>query len=75
MTDMDRFDLSFGATSPTLGEQLREYGLKIDPMALSRFQKIADGITLASIHGILTMAETHRARRRLVKAIAKDVRR
>ena len=56
--------ISFGALSDPLHKQL-----DVPPSALEFEQKMADGLTLCIIHGILTDAEGHKARRRLTKRI------
>jgi hypothetical protein len=71
-----KFGVSFGALSPTIEEQLREQGLKLDmdPALNELIQRHADQITVLEIHGILTEDETARARKRLLRIIKKQVR-
>lgn len=56
--------LSFGALVPQLYEQLH-----LPRRSLRYLQACADGITTLALANILSEAETHRARRRLVKRI------
>lgn len=60
--------IKFGALSPPLHEQL-----DVPEDVLKTEQKLADGISLCSIHSILTSAETHNARKRLTKRINKTL--
>lgn len=64
-------ELTFGALVPKLKEQLDDQNL-VDPM-VSQHQKIADAITLLAVAEILTDAEKHKARGRLVKRMSKIV--
>lgn len=59
----------FGAMAPPLTKQLK--GLVWHHKARS-FQKMADAIVLLSVHGYLTEAERHRARKRLLHAISQS---
>ena len=63
--------IEFGALSPKLSEQLRG---KLPHHVLRSFDKFADAIVLLSVHGVLSDAETHRARQRIVKAINRKYR-
>lgn len=56
--------LRMGAMSPPLHEQ---YGMDAEDWEWE--QKFADAITLLHVHSLLTDAETHRARKRLVKRL------
>lgn len=56
----------FGAMAAPLWQQL-----KCSLPKAAFFQQQADAITLLAIHRILTEAEVHRARARLMKAIGK----
>lgn len=63
-------DIRFGALCPPLHEQL---GV---PQSRTRaLQQMADGIAMCAIHGVLSEAEVHRARERLMKKIALVVKR
>ena len=57
-------DLVFGALTPKLHEQL-----KLPRRQLRYFQECADSITTLSVGRLLSDAEKHRARKRLVKRI------
>jgi hypothetical protein len=61
-------NLVFGATAPQLWQQV-----KCDRPTMALSQKCADAITLLSIHSVLSDAEVHRARQRLVKRIRETV--
>ena len=58
--------IRFGALSPPLHEQLG-----CSKSDLEWEQKLADAITLCNLHSVLTDAETHKARKRLVKKLEK----
>lgn len=64
----DRLELQMGALAPQIHEQLKR-----PKQEMKRHQACADAITRLLIHGILSSAEGHRARQRLVKKIANDV--
>ncbi len=72
----ERFGLSLGALAPLICEQLREQGLRMDlePLARQCLQQDADELSRLRVRGILTESESDRARRRLMKEIAKHVR-
>lgn len=55
----------FGALAAPLWQQV-----KLPPQKLRDIQRMADSITLLAIHGALSEAEAHRARKRIVKKIA-----
>ena len=57
-------NIVFGALAPKLHEQI-----KISRRRLRYLQDCADGITNLAIGRLLSEAEVHRARRRLVKRI------
>lgn len=59
-------ELRFGALSPPLHKQIG-----CEPDDLEFEQKMADGIALCNIHGILTDREAHNARKRIVKRISR----
>ena len=64
---MTRTALAFGTLAPKLSEQI--------PGIHPRWDEIAHGIALAQTWGVLTDAETARARKRIMKAIRKEVKR
>jgi hypothetical protein len=69
MTPDSRY-LVFGATCPPLWKQL---GRKpSDPMC-SMWQERADAITRLAVCGLLTEAERHRARKRLLARIVRNL--
>lgn len=58
--------IGFGSFSPELSEQI---GVSLDDVKLE--QRLADAITLCSIHGVLTDSEVYKARKRIVKILKK----
>ena len=58
--------IRFGALSPQLCEQINA-----SPDEVELEQKLADAITLCSIHGVLADSEVHKARKRIVKMLEK----
>lgn len=59
-------DIIFGALAAPLWQQLK---ISNGHPKMAAIQDQADAITLLCIHGILSEAERHRARRRLLKQI------
>lgn len=70
----DLIAISFGALVPRLRDQLRAYP-RIGAVELSRWQMCADAITVLSVRGILPPVVVETARRKLMRAIAKECRR
>jgi hypothetical protein len=70
----ERFGLSLGALAPPIQEQLSRRGLQIEPETLERLQQNSDAITRLQICGILTEAESDRARNRFMKKLSEHVR-
>lgn len=58
----------FGAFADPLHKQL-----EVPEEALKTEQKISDGLTMCILHGIVTDAEGHKARKRLAKMITKTL--
>ncbi|MCO6445827.1 MAG: hypothetical protein J5J04_17285 [Anaerolineae bacterium] len=54
------------ALGPSISEQCEKKGLVATGIKMETVDRISHAITLAHIHGVLTDAETHRARRRLL---------
>jgi hypothetical protein len=63
-------ELTFGALAENIHGQLAKQNLAL-PMTAQPFQKLADAVTLLTIQGVLTGAECHRARVRLLRKVAK----
>lgn len=63
---MSRPGIVFGALAPKLHKQLN-----VPERSLRYFQQCADGIVALAIGGLLSRAEVHRARQRLVKRLAR----
>lgn len=59
-----KIGILFGALAPKLHEQLQ-----LPRQKLRYLQECADGIVALSVGGLLSDAEVHRARRRLVKRV------
>ena len=59
-------EVRFGALSDPIHKQL-----DVPPSTVEHEQKLADAITLCHIAGVLTDAETDKARRRLFKRLQK----
>lgn len=64
MTDARRLSIVFGALAPKLHSQL-----PLSRARLRHLQEHADGITALAVGGLLSDAEVHRARRRLMNRI------
>lgn len=60
-------NVTFGALADPLSKQL---GLPTRSPLVQHLQRCADSITLLAVKGLLSEAEVHRARRRLLKKIA-----
>jgi hypothetical protein len=57
----------FSALGPSLSEQCERHGLVASGKPLDTLDRIADALTIAHIHGVLTDSEVTRARARLFK--------
>lgn len=71
-----RFHIEFGAMAAPIDEQLRDQGLRLDiePMARQLLQRDTHEVTRLFVRGILAEAEAHKARRRILQIIKKQVR-
>ena len=69
-----RIGINFGATSPSIDEQLRDQGLKLDMAPLQRgyLQRDVDEVTRLRVRCILTEAESDKARKRILQIIKKQ---
>jgi hypothetical protein len=65
-------DLSFGALSPPLSEQLAGLGLKV--LTIRHFQRDADAITRLLVRGLMSESHGHLARGRLARRISEAIR-
>lgn len=73
MTQTDnKLSIEFGALAPSLFEQIRLAGYKV-PAGTKWFQQYADAITFLAVRRLLSEVETAKARRRVMKLIAKAV--
>ena len=66
--------ISFGAISPSIDEQLRDQGFKldIDPLQRAYLQRDADEVTRLRVRCVLTKAESDKARKRIFQIIKKQ---
>ena len=71
-----RFHIEFGGVAPPIEDQLRDQGLQLDMIPLSRHQLQRDTheVTRLFVRGILTETEAHKARNRILQIIKKQVR-
>lgn len=71
-----RFQIEFGALAPPIEDQLRDQGLQLDMIPLSRHQLQRDSheVTRLFVRGILTEAEAGKAQQRIIRIIKKQVR-
>ena len=65
--------ISAGALSPSIDEQLRDQGFKLDmdPLQRAYLQRDADEVTRLRVRCILTEAESDKARKRIFRIIKK----
>lgn len=72
---MIHVELHFGALCTPIKTQLDQQGLKYAvPRDASKWQKIADAITMLAIHGLLSDGAVHACRQKLINKISKTVR-
>jgi hypothetical protein len=66
--------VSLGALSPTIDEQLREQGFKLDmdPLQRGYLQRDADCVSRLLANHILTLSEAGKARQRIFQIIKKQ---
>ena len=66
--------IAFGAISPSIDEQLRDQGFKLDmdPLWRGHLQRDVDEITRLRIRCVLTEAESDKARKRIFHIIKKQ---
>jgi hypothetical protein len=62
----------FSPLAEPIKKQLKEQRIKLHPAKIDYFQKVANAITLLTVHGLLTEAETKRARSRLLAEIGES---
>jgi hypothetical protein len=70
---VERLALHFGALCEPLAMQLAQQGHVVTKKNGRILQEFADSITVLSLHGMLSEAETHRARQRFLNRIAKGL--
>jgi len=68
-----RLEIRFGALSDPIQKQIRQQGKRLSNARL--WQDRADCITKLSVSGLLSDAETHRARGRFMRQIVASLRR
>jgi hypothetical protein len=64
-----KLSINFGATAPPLAEQLADFNFEENE--ITHWQKDFNAITRLSVRGLLSDAETDKARNRLLNAITK----
>ena len=71
-----RFQVDLGAMAAPIDEQLRDQGLRLDmnPMARQLLQRDIHEVTRLFVRSILTEAEAHKAKNRILQIIKKQVR-
>lgn len=70
----EEITLEFGALCRPIGEQLADLGFDIDKSITAVWERHDTAITTLSVALLLTEAEVDKARKRLVKRIAKRLR-
>jgi hypothetical protein len=72
--NQQKIRIAFGALLPPIDEQLRDQGLKLDMNSLFRglLQRDADEVSRLRVRGILTEAESDKARKRILQTIKKQ---
>jgi hypothetical protein len=68
-----KIGIYFGAISKPIIEQLIEQGVTMIPSKINLMQEMADSLTLLYLQQIITNTEVHKARRRLMKRIKKEM--
>lgn len=68
-------EISIGALSPPIAEQLGQQGLQAAEEDVAKWQVIAKAIVLLAVHDVLTDSARTSAGRKLVKMISRGVRR
>ncbi len=63
--------IELGALSPKLSQQLK--GCRIRPERLRILDKLADSVTWCYLHGLITDAESERARHRLIRKVQEEL--
>lgn len=67
--DMSNLGLTFGALSKPIFEQVEKQGYTLSEFNGNFVQKMADGLTLLRIQGILSNSEVVKAHKRLIKRV------
>lgn len=68
---MSEIGIRFGALSPPLLRQLS--GLNVPAGRITKWQKMADAITMLALHDLLSGSEVVKARKKLMRQIAAGV--
>lgn len=71
-----RLSISFGVLSPRIEEQPQGQGLKLDldPLPRQHLQQDVDEVARLRVRGVLSEAESDRARKRIFQIIKKQAR-
>lgn len=64
---MEKVRIELSALGPSISEQCAAQGVVAAGLRVEMLDRLHKAITLAHIHGMLTDAETDRARRRLIR--------
>lgn len=65
----ERMEIVISALGPSISEQCNALGLESVGLSLELADRISRAITISHIHGMLTDAETERARKRLMRRV------
>lgn len=68
-----KIGIRFGAMAPSIKEQIKEQGFKIDPTDCAHLQKDAEAITRLRIRGLLTDSACKSAHDKLFKKITSSL--
>ena len=71
---IQKIEIHFGALAPKIRKQLHEQGI-IYPIGRDWWQQHANHITSLLISGIITDADAHRARKRIMRRINAHIKR
>ena len=65
-----KVNISFGAMSRPIADQLKEQGLSLRPESCRHYQRDADAIVRLAIRGYLSAAPCRKMRQRIIDEIA-----
>lgn len=64
-----KLEITFGAMAPTIADQLKRQGAEAAGQLLNQWQRDSKAITRLAVRCLLSEAEVHKARRRLLRDI------